>query len=271
MAIAAPQGTPHPSPSPLPRPHHGRLEGLYSAVLYAFRALRSSDRAPGVHDWCARDSLRVGAAAIGILGLGVQFATLVGSTVNVVEAICRFLCYFTFWTNAIAALSMLVPVLALTGTLGRLLSRPAVRTVIAANLLVVGVVYHYVLREPFEPTWVFQADLCLHYITPMLYLADWFYCVPRTRLPWQTATRSIAVPLVYGIWMFGYGAIAQWYPYPFIKVRMLGAAETVLNVICLLSVFVITTAMLILVDRLAHGRGGSGSSRPAPGAAPSQM
>lgn len=270
MEIAARQETPPPSPSFWPHPHYGPLEGMYSAVLHARCALRSRDRAPGAHNWCGRNSLRVGAAAISMLGLGVQFATLVGSTVNVVEATCRFLCYFTFWTNAIAALSMLVPVLAPSGTLGCLLSRPAVRTVIAANLLVVGVVYHYVLREPFEPTWAFQADLCLHYITPLLYLADWFYCVPRARLPWRTATRSIAVPFVYGIWMFGYGAIAHWYPYPFIEVQTLGTAETLLNLFCLLSVFVITTAMLILVDRLAHGRGGSGSSRPAPRAASSQ-
>jgi hypothetical protein len=130
--------------------------------------------------------------------------------------------------------------------------RPYVRTVIAANLLVVGLVYHYVLSEPFKPTWAFQADLYLHYITPVLYLADWFFCVPRTRLAWWTATRSIILPLVYGIWLFGYSAIAQWYPYPFIEVQALGIAEILLNLFCLLSVFVITTTILILVDRLVH-------------------
>jgi hypothetical protein len=200
----------------------------------------------------ARDTLRVGAAAIGMLGLAVQFATLAGGTVNLFEAACRFLCYFTFWTNATAALSMLVPVLAPAGKLGRLLSRPAVRTVIAANLLVVGVVYHCALREPFEPTWAFQADLWLHYITPLLYLADWFFWVPHARLAWRTATRSIVVPVVYGIWMFGYGALAHWYPYPFIEVQTLGPAETVLNLVGLLSVFIITTGMLIFVGRFAH-------------------
>jgi hypothetical protein len=172
--------------------------------------------------------------------------------VNVVEAACRFLCYFTFWTNAIAALSMLAPALAPAGTLGRLLSRPVVRTVIAANLLVVGGVYHCVLREPFEPTWTFQADFCLHYITPILYLTDWLFCVPRARLAWRTAANSIAVPLVYGIWMFGYGAVAKWYPYPFIEVQTLGAAETLLNLLGLFSVFFITMTILIFVDRLGH-------------------
>jgi hypothetical protein len=252
MAIVTGQEIPHPLPSFRSHPHYYLLERLYSAVLHALRALRSSACVPREDNWCARNSLRVGAAAIGMLGLGVQFATQAGSTINVVEATCRFLCYFTFWTNTIAALSMLVPVLAPTGTLGRFLLRPTVRTVIAANLLVVGLVYHCVLSEPFKPTWAFQADLCLHYIMPVLYLADWFFCVPRTRLAWWTAARSIIVPLVYGIWMFGYGAIAQWYPYPFVEVQTLGIAETLANLFCLLSVFVITTAILILVDRLAH-------------------
>jgi hypothetical protein len=243
MAIAARQEILH--PSALSYRRRDPLKGLYGAVLNAGRGLRSGDG-------YARATLRLGAAAIGTLGLCVQCAALAGSSVNVVEAACRFLCYFTFWTNAIAALSMLAPVLAPAGALGRLLSRPAVRTVIAANLLVVGGVYHCVLSEPFEPTWAFQADLCLHYITPVLYLADWFFFVPRARLAWRTAVNSIAVPLVYGVWMFGYGAVAEWYPYPFIEVQTLGAAETLLNLLCLFSVFFMTTAILIFVDRLGH-------------------
>jgi hypothetical protein len=252
MAIAVRREIAQPSPSRCPHPHTGSLEEPYNGALCALRALRCSDCASGTHTWRARDFLRVGAAAIGMLGLGVQFAMQAESTANVVEAVCRFLCYFTFWTNAIAALSMLLPVLTPTGSLGRYLARPTVRTVIAANLLVVGLVYHYALSEPFAPTWAFQADLWLHYITPALYLSDWLFCVPRTRLAWQTATRSIVLPLVYGMWMLGYGAVAQWYPYAFIEVQTLGVIAILRNLFCLLSVFVITTAMLILADRLAH-------------------
>jgi hypothetical protein len=199
-----------------------------------------------------RNRVRLIAAAIGILGLGAQYAALAGSTVSVVEAACRFLCYFTYWTNAIATLSMLLPVCLPRSMLGRLLSRPTVRTVIAANLVIAGVVYHLVLREPFELTWTSQADFILHYITPALYLGDWFFSVPRTRLSWHTTTHSVTVPLTYGVWMFGYGAVAQWYPYPFIEVPSIGIVETLLNLFCLLSVFVTATAMLILVDR-AYG------------------
>jgi hypothetical protein len=201
----------------------------------------------------ARDCVRVIAAAIGVLGLGAQYAALAGSTVSGIETTCRFLCYFTYWTNAIAALSMLLPVWLPDSMLGRFLSRPAVRTAIAANLVIAGVVYHVVLREPFELTWISQADFCLHYITPLVYLADWFFSVPRTRLPWHTATYSVAVPGAYGVWMFGYGAVTHWYPYPFIEVSTLGAVETLLNLFCLLSVFLIATAMLILVDRVLPG------------------
>ena len=251
MAIAARRDVPQPSLCTAMDAALGLLNGVYGAVVLALRPLRSIDCA-GAVDRCARNRLRIGAAAIGMFGLGVQLASEVGSTVNIFEATCRFLCYFTFWTNAIAALSMLIPVLAPSGPLGSFLSRPAVRTVIAANLLVVGVVYHCFLSEPFEPTWGYQADLYLHYITPALYLADWCFRVPHTRLAWRTALRAVAVPLPYGIWMMGYGAITQWYPYPFIEVQTLGAVETVLNLFCLSCVFMIAAAMLVLVDRLAH-------------------
>jgi hypothetical protein len=198
----------------------------------------------------ARDCVRVIAAAIGTLGLGAQYAALAGSTVSVVEAACRFLCYFTYWTNAIAALSMLLPVWLPDSVLGRFLSLPAVRTAIAANLVIAGAVYHVVLREPFELTWISQADFSLHYITPVVYLGDWFFSVPRTRLPWHTTTYSVAVPVAYGIWMFAYGAVAHWYPYPFVEASTLGTVETLLNLFCLLSVFLMATAMLVFVDRV---------------------
>jgi hypothetical protein len=207
--------------------------------------------AVGANNGRVRNCVRVTAAAVGILGLGTQYAALAGSTVSIVEATCRSLCYFTYWTNAIAALSMLLPVWLPDSTLGRFLSRPAVRTAIAANLVIAGIVYHFVLREPFELAWTSQADLSLHYITPALYLADWFFSTAHTRLPWRAATYSLAVPLAYGVWMFGYGAVAHWYPYPFIEVPIVGIVETLLNLFCLLSVFVIATAVLILVDR-AH-------------------
>jgi hypothetical protein len=205
--------------------------------------------AAGAVNWRGGDCLRVAAAAIGILALGAQYAALAGNTASVIEATCRFLCYFTYWTNAIAVLSMLLPVWLPDSMLGRLLSRPAVRTVIAANLVIAGVVYHFVLREPFELTWTSQADFGLHYITPALYLADWLVSVPRMRLPWRTAAYSLVVPLAYGVWTFGYGAVAHWYPYPFIEVPTVGIVETLLNLFCLLSVFVVATAMLVLVDR----------------------
>jgi hypothetical protein len=201
----------------------------------------------------ARDAVRVVTAAIGTLGLGAQYAALAGSTVNIVEATCHFFCYFTYWTNAIVALSMLLPVWSPDSMLGRYLTQPAVRTVIATNLLIAGIVYHFVLSEPFALTWASQADFSLHYITPVLYFADWFFSVPRTRLPWHTAIYSVAVPVAYGVWVFGYGAVAHWYPYPFIEVSTLGIAETMLNLFCLLSVFVIATAILIFVDRTYPG------------------
>lgn len=205
--------------------------------------------APGMVNSCARDGARMCIAAIGILGLAVQYAALVGDTIDVVEATSRFLCYFTYWTNAIAALSMLLPVWLPNGRLGRFLSRPSIRAIVTANLIIVGTVYHVVLREPFELTWSSQADVLLHYITPALYLADWLLSVPRTRLSWHTATSSLPGPIAYGAWVFGYGAITHWYPYTFMELPTLGIAETLLNLLCLLSVFVMVTALLVLVDR----------------------
>jgi hypothetical protein len=209
----------------------------------------------------ARDCVRVIAAAIGMLGLSVQYAALAGGTVTVVEATCHFLCYFTYWINAIAALSMLLPIWSPDSMLGRCLARPAVRTVIAGNLLIAGAVYHFVLREPFEMSSTSLADFGLHYITPVLYFADWFFSVPRTRLPWHTAAYSVAVPVAYGVWMFGYGAIAHWYPYAFTEVPTLGITETLLNLFGLLSVFFGATATLILVDRTYRGERASTALR----------
>jgi hypothetical protein len=60
--------------------------------------------------------------------------------------------------------------------------------------------------------------------------------------------------------MFAYGAVAHWYPYPFVEASTLGTVETLLNLFCLLSIFLIATAMLIVVDR-AHPGGRAGAAR----------
>jgi hypothetical protein len=134
-----------------------------------------------------KTTLRVVAAATGFSALALQYwlevhlpkaPGLFVSTIN-------FFSYFTILANAAAAFAMLVPLVAPNGSMAHFLSKPSVRTAIAAYLIVVAVTYYAVLRFVGDDYGLERiADRLMHYVTPLLFLTDWVAFVPKGRVPW---------------------------------------------------------------------------------------
>lgn len=196
---------------------------------------------------------RVFAAAIGFIALALQFVLevrlpygpgLLASTVN-------FFSYFTVLANGAAALAMLVPVIAPASRLGRFLSLPSARTVIAGYLIVVGGTYFLFLRHVGNDQGLERvADQLMHYVTPVLFMIDWLAFVPKGHVPWTMILISVLPPLVYGLWTMVHGATTGWYPYPFVDMRSVGYPEVLMNMAGFLAVFLAVELALVLIDRL---------------------
>jgi len=158
---------------------------------------------------------------------------------------------------------MTLPWLAPHSRLGRWFMRPSVRTTIMVYIVVVGVVYHVMLRNLFHPqSWRLLCTLILHYATPTLFVLDWLMFVPKRELSWKLAFGGLALPLLYVAWTLLHGAFAGFYPYPFLNVTRLGYEQVLMNITGLVVGFVVLMLILLAVTRL-FGASPSKDSSPS--------
>jgi hypothetical protein len=192
-------------------------------------------------------------ACLGVTLLVVQFAlsipalTAAGDSLG--QAVVTFFSFFTILTNlaiTLVYLGALAPALPLGWT-----RRHATRTMMAAIMLLVMIVYHVLLAPIWDPQGLFRvADYGLHYVAPLVYTA-WWATLPRDgkRLPYSAALTMIAPPLVYLFYVLVRGAFTGLYPYPFIDAGEIGYASLTVNAIGISAVLVALYLAAIAVDR----------------------
>jgi hypothetical protein len=126
-----------------------------------------------------------------------------------------------------------------------------VRTAIATYIIVVGVTYHLILRQLWDPQgWQWVADVTLHYVTPVLFVLDWLLFVPKRTVPWWTAIVALVFPLVYLAWTLWHGSWSGFYPYPFVDVSKIGLEKALTNAGGMTAAFLVLCLVLILIGRV---------------------
>ena len=205
-------------------------------------------------------------AALGWIGLLIQFPltlensraqgmTLIGGTI-------AYLSFFTILTNlliAIALTSSLKP----KSRAGGFFSRPAVTSALAAYIVTVGIVYSLLLRDLWNPEGLQQAaDILLHDVVPLMFLAIWFFVLEKARLPWKKVLPWLVYPLAYLFFAWGRGALTGRYPYPFIDAGKLGYSSALGNAAVLLVAFAILCLVVVAIGRWTE-RHSPGKQNPA--------
>ena len=191
-------------------------------------------------------------AVIGWLALAGQFVVFVEAwtVAGVLERLEKYFSYFTILTNILVALALTLPLLAGASRAGVWSRSEGVRAGVTMYAVVVGVIYHLLLRATWEPQG-FQVvtDTLLHTVMPLAILIDWLAFTPKGRLRWIDAGKWLAFPLAFGAWSLLHGAIGGWYPYWFIDVAELGLGRTLLNLCGLLAFFGIVGLIVVAIDR----------------------
>jgi hypothetical protein len=171
------------------------------------------------------------ATGVGWLALALQYYLALG---------LNFFSYFTVLTNLAATV-------ALTGGWYR---KPTIGAPIAAYIAIVGLVYSLVLRALWEPTGArLVADVALHDIMPILYIAGWILFAAHGTLTWRAAAHWLVVPLLYCVYAIGRGLVTGWWVYPFIDVPSLGPLTVLRNVLILAVAFWVVGLCVIALDR----------------------
>jgi len=162
----------------------------------------------------------------------------------------RFFSFFTILTNLVAAVALLAPVLAARSALGRFLDRPRVRTAIAGYMIMVGAVYYLLLVGlSHRQDLTLYIEHGLHALTPTLFVLDWVLFVDGHALDWRIGLRGLAYPLIYLAWILAYGAVSDWYPYPFLDVADLGYARALVNAAALVTIYLLLELALMIAKQ----------------------
>ena len=199
---------------------------------------------------------RVVVSALGWFAIILQY-WLIASTRSGPDLVAWTINYFSFFTtigNILVALAMTLPWLAPRSRLAQWLLRPSVRTVIVAYIIVVGLVYHLMLRNLYNPQgWRLACVIILHYVIPPLFIIDWLAFVQKRHLSWKILFGALALPVLYVAWTLVHGAFTGFYPYPFINVARFGYAQVLMTIGAMIAAFVCLILALVGIGRLSAG------------------
>jgi len=199
---------------------------------------------------------RVVVSALGWFAIILQY-WLIASTRSGPDLVAWTINYFSFFTtigNILVALAMTLPWLAPRSRLAQWLLRPSVRTVIVAYIIVVGLVYHLMLRNLYNPQgWRLACVVILHYVIPPLFIIDWLAFVQKRDLSWKILFGALALPVLYVAWTLVHGAFTGFYPYPFINVARFGYAQVLMTIGAMIAAFVGLVLGLVGIGRLSAG------------------
>jgi len=170
---------------------------------------------------------------------------------GVATGIVNFLGYFTILTNLLVCIALTMPLVVPASTIGRFLSRSDVTAGVAASMAFVGLAYHFLLRNTWNPQGLqLVADVLLHYVMPALYLIYWWFNFPKGALRWSYPLSWGLYPTVYLIYVLIRGRIVGHYPYAFIDPLAIGYQRTMINAVGLLAAFVVLGLILVALGRI---------------------
>jgi hypothetical protein len=176
-------------------------------------------------------------AAAVVIGLVWQLVLILnGTSVLLDEAgdppavatrVVRFFSYFTVESN------ILVAAMAITLARDPLRDGRVWRVLRIESLFgitVTGVIYSTILRGVVDLHGAAAVtNALLHYVAPVMAVVGWLLFGPRPRITEDVLMVSLLWPALYIAWVVVFGAITDWYPYPFTDVGLHGYPTVIRN------------------------------------------
>ncbi len=185
-----------------------------------------------------------------LLQFPLSIATSRANGMTLIAAVIAYFSFFTILTNLIVAIGLTLSLLAPKSRWGSFLSSAVVASGTALYIAMVGTVYSLLLRHLWNPEGLQKiADVILHDVVPLMYVAYWILFVPKSGLRWKDTLSWSIYPLIYLAWILMRGAISGRYPYPFVDAGQLGYPQVLLNSAMLLAGFLVVGLAVVAVAR----------------------
>jgi uncharacterized membrane protein len=178
--------------------------------------------------------------------VGVQLMIHISHGYNIVN----FFSYFTNLSNLFAAAVLLF--LAVKSLLRQTpsLLEDRLRGASVTYMIVVGVVFTTLLRDVELGSLLPWVNTLLHYVMPVVVVADWLYDPARTKLSFKTIFIWFFFPLAYLVYSMARGVVTHFYAYPFLSPTQTGGYTTVsVYALCILLLFFIVGGLVILIGK----------------------
>jgi hypothetical protein len=158
----------------------------------------------------------------GILGLMALVAQYTHNAQNIPNyQPWNFFSFFTVESNIFAVLVLLI------AGFGSLYNKrhdtfAFLRGATTTYIVITGIIYSLLLAGTDVDTAVPWVNVVLHYILPVVVLADWIIDPPHKRIFFKRALLWLMFPITYVAYSLVRGYFVQWYPYPFLDPREQG-------------------------------------------------
>jgi hypothetical protein len=183
------------------------------------------------------------------LWLSIQLGFTNGK--SLADGLVAFFGYFTVLTNFFVALVATAGAFSRTQAAFQWLYRPSVVGCATTAILLVGIVYHLLLREIWSPQGAqLLADVLLHYVVPAGALLHWLVYQQQERLTARSPLGWCLYPLAYVSYALIRGKLLGSYPYPFIDVASLGYQQVLVNTTGFVAAFIALGFVVLGLDRL---------------------
>ncbi|MEO7271100.1 MAG: Pr6Pr family membrane protein [Vicinamibacterales bacterium] len=156
--------------------------------------------------------------ALALVAVSRQLAV----TIAYAQSLVSFISFFTNLANLLAAATFVWGgVRALNGR-SESPGFDRLRLVNTANMTVVGIVFHVLLRNTDLGLLIAWVNVVVHYVMPAAVVLDWVIAPPRRKLGAADWWWCWPMPLAYLLYSMARGALTGWYPYPFLRPEVTG-------------------------------------------------
>jgi hypothetical protein len=137
-------------------------------------------------------------------------------------SLTNFFSFFTILSNVFATIVFVISAYYLAVGRKPSVADDVLRGASVLYMVLTGIVYSLLLSNVDVDLTLPWVNLQLHYIMPIVVLADWLYQPQRSKLTIKKITPWLVFPALYLIYTLVRGPIVNWYPYPFLDPAQAG-------------------------------------------------
>lgn len=188
-----------------------------------------------------------GAAAL-ILQFVLAMQIRLGTGDTLIGAVIYFFTFYTILTNIMLVLVYASDLWPRQGL--RWWRSSVTRGMMTAVIILVCLFYHFLLSGTWNPQgWAKVADISLHYITPVFYVAWWVLFQWHGKLKFSHIPVMLLPSTIWLVWTMARGALLNEYPYPILEAHKLGYTQVAINVLVVLAGVTLLCAVVVAIDK----------------------